>query len=45
MASFNFSHYKDYPNIKFVYLNKKAIEKNQRYFNKNFYSFLIEYKG
>lgn len=41
MASFNFSHYKDYPNIKFVYLNKKAIEKNQKYFNKNFYSFLL----
>lgn len=42
MASFNFSHYTDYPNIKIVYLNKQAIKKNQKYFNKNFYQFLIK---
>lgn len=42
MASFNFSHYADYPNIKIIYLNKQAIKKNQKYFNKNFYRFLIE---
>lgn len=42
MASFNFSHYADEPNIKIIYLNKHAIEKNQKYFNKNFYRFLIE---
>jgi hypothetical protein len=45
MASFNFSHYGDYPNIKVIYLNRKAIEKNQRYFNKNFYRFLLEHRG
>ncbi|MEK7171764.1 MAG: hypothetical protein AAB739_02530 [Patescibacteria group bacterium] len=42
MASFNFSHYSDYPNIKIVYLNKQASGKNQKYFNKNFYQFLIK---
>lgn len=42
MASFNFSHYADYPHIKVIYMNKQVIEKNQKYFNKNFYSFLIE---
>lgn len=42
MASFNFSHYANYRNIKIVYLNKQAIKKNQKYFNKNFYLFLIE---
>jgi hypothetical protein len=44
MASFNFSHYADYPNIKVIYLNKQVIEKNQKYFNKNFYRFLIEHE-
>jgi len=44
MASFNFSHYKNYPKIKIVYLNKRTVEKNQKYFNKNLYSFLIERK-
>lgn len=44
MASFNFSHYSDYPKIKIVYLNKQVIEKNQRYFNKNFFRFLTEGK-
>jgi hypothetical protein len=44
MASFNFSHYRDYPKIKIVYLNKQTIGKNQKYFNKNFYCFLIEHK-
>ena len=42
MASFNFSHYKNYSEIKIVYLNKQAIEKNQKYFNKNLYHFLIK---
>lgn len=44
MASFNFSHYRDYPKIKIVYLNKQTILKNQKYFNKNFYRFLIEHE-
>jgi len=44
MASFNFSHYGGYPKIKIVYLNKPAIEKNRKYFNKNFYLFLIKHK-
>ena len=44
MASFNFSHYGNYPQIKIVYLNKKAIEENKKYFNKNFYPFLIKHK-
>lgn len=44
MASFNFSHYADYPNIKVIYLNKQVIEKNRKYFNKNFYRFLIEHE-
>lgn len=44
MATFNFSHYGDYPKIKIIYLNKQAIEKNQKYFNKIFYHFLIESK-
>ncbi|MBX2931606.1 MAG: hypothetical protein KF781_06665 [Chitinophagaceae bacterium] len=44
MASFNFSHYCNYPKIKINYLNKKAIERNQKYFNKNFYHFLMESK-
>src|SRR3989338_7442980 len=43
MASFNFSHYGNYPQIKIVYLNKKAIEENKKYFNKNFYPFLIKH--
>jgi len=42
MASFNFSHYGVYLNIKVIYLNKQAIEKNQKYFNKKFYHYLIE---
>lgn len=41
IASFNFSDYADYPNIKIIYLNKQSIEKNQKYFNKKFYLFLI----
>lgn len=45
MASFNFSHYADCSSIKIVYLNKGAIEKNQKYFNKYFYHFLMEQKG
>ncbi len=44
MASFNFSHYKNFPKIKIVYLNKQAVEKNKRYFNKNFYHFLINHE-
>jgi len=44
MASFNFSHYKNYSKIKIIYLNKQAIEKNQKYFNKNLHCFLIEQK-
>lgn len=42
MVSFNFSHYADYPNIKTIYLNKQAVKKNRKYFNKNFYQFLTE---
>lgn len=45
MASFNFSHYTNCPTIKIIYLNKNAIEKNQKYFNKNFCRFLMEQKG
>lgn len=30
------------PDIKVIYLNKQAIEKNQKYFNKNFYRYLIQ---
>ncbi|HNE93835.1 MAG TPA: hypothetical protein PKI98_09680 [Chitinophagaceae bacterium] len=44
MASFNFSHYSSYPVIKIIYLNKNAIERNQQYFNKKFYQFLIDSK-
>ena len=44
MASFNFSHYGNYSKIKVFYLNKQAIEKNRKYFNKNFYLFLIKHK-
>lgn len=44
MASFNFSHYSNYPAIKIIYLNKNAIERNQQYFNKKFYQFLIDSK-
>lgn len=44
MATFNFSHYGNYSKIKIVYLNKQAIEKNKKYFNNNFYLFLIEHK-
>ena len=44
MASFNFSHYRNYSKIKIVYINKQAIEKNQKYFNKNLYNFLIKQK-
>lgn len=44
MASFNFSHYINYPVIKIIYLNKNAIERNQQYFNKKFYQFLIDSK-
>ncbi|MEI7616567.1 MAG: hypothetical protein WCJ54_07620, partial [Actinomycetota bacterium] len=44
MASFNFSHYGNYSKIKVFYLNKQAIEKNIKYFNKNFYLFLIKHK-
>lgn len=44
MASFNFSHYSSYPNIKIVYLNKNTIKNNEKYFNKIFYRFLIRHK-
>ncbi len=44
MASFNFSHYKNGSKIKIVYLNKQAIKKNKKYFNKNLYSFLEKHK-
>lgn len=44
MASFNFSDYESYPKIKMVYLNKKSIKSNRKYFNKNLYRFLIEHK-
>lgn len=40
MASFNFSHYVNYSKVKIVYLSKLSIEKNKKYFNKNFYIFL-----
>jgi len=43
MASFNFSHYVDCPTIKVIYINKQSIERNRKYFNKNFYNFLIKY--
>lgn len=41
MASFSFNHYANYPDIKIVYLNKEAVERNKKYFNKNFYNFLV----
>lgn len=40
MASFNFRDYKDSEELKIIYLNKHAIEKNKKYFNKIFYNFL-----
>ena len=43
-ANFNFSHYESYSKIRIIYLNKQAIEKNQKYFNKSLYSFLINQK-
>ena len=45
MASFNFSHYGDYPTIKIIYLNKRAIKKSEKYFNKKFCRYLLEYRG
>ncbi|MBQ9313052.1 MAG: hypothetical protein IJ213_08425 [Bacteroidales bacterium] len=40
-SSFNFSHIEKSPLLKVVYLNKEAIERNKKYFNRNFYNFLI----
>jgi hypothetical protein len=41
MASFNFNHYHDTKQLKTIYLNRKSIEKNKKYFTKKFYSFLM----
>jgi len=42
MATFNFSHYGSNSKVKILYLNKKSIQNNEKYFNKNFYRFLID---
>jgi len=42
MATFNFSHYQDSQDLKTIYLNLNSIQKNQKYFNKKFYQFLIQ---
>jgi len=42
MASFNFSHYGSSSKIKIVYLNRQAILRNEKYFNKNLKLFLIK---
>ena len=41
-ATFNFSHYKDFPTLKLIYGNKNAVERNKKYFNKVLYQYLIE---
>lgn len=44
-ASFGFNHYDNDRNVKVVYVDKEAIERNKKYFNKKFYQFLIESRG
>jgi hypothetical protein len=40
-ATFNFSHYQNYTDLKLVYHNVESIKKNKKYFTKNLYNFLI----
>lgn len=40
-ASFNFSHIEKSDLLKVVYINKDAIVRNEKFFNKKFYDFLI----
>lgn len=41
-ANFNFKHYKDSSDLKIIYINKQAILRNEKYFNKEFFKFLID---
>jgi len=41
-ANFNYSHWGSSENINIIYINKNAIKINEKYFNKKFYSFLLE---
>ncbi len=39
-AAFNYSHIKNKESIKINFINKLAIEQNQKFFNKSFYNFI-----
>ncbi|MCD8528986.1 MAG: hypothetical protein LRY27_03265 [Chitinophagales bacterium] len=39
-ASFTFIHYSNNNKLKTIYLNKEAVSKNEKYFNKQFFQFL-----
>lgn len=41
-SEFNFSHIKDSNNLRIVYSNQSAIERNEKYFNKNLFNFLLQ---
>ncbi len=41
-ASFNCNDYIDSKNLKVIYLNKKALQENEHYFNKKLYKYLLE---
>lgn len=40
-ASFSFEHYKNYKNLRKIYLKKQSLEANKQHFTKNFYNFLL----
>lgn len=40
MAIFNFDHYKENKSLKVIYLNKKSLINNKKYFNQKFFDFL-----
>jgi hypothetical protein len=42
MASFSFNHYEKSKVVKIIYLNRQTIEKNKKYYNGNFYNFLMD---
>jgi hypothetical protein len=41
-ASFTYEHYKDCKKLKILFLNNQAIIKNEKFFNKKFYTFLTK---
>lgn len=41
MATFNFSHYQEHKSLKAIYLNKTSIKRNEKYFNKKFFAYLM----